>query len=47
MLRRPGEDPGWTIPFIDAGVALFLVALAIFLGVQLARLLNRRREEAR
>jgi len=37
MLRLPGEDSTWTLPFIDAGIALFLVALAIFLGVQLAR----------
>ena len=36
MLRQPGEDPAWTLPFIDAGVALFLVALAIFLAVYLA-----------
>jgi len=40
MLRRPGEDSTWTLPFIDAGIALFLVALAVFLGGQLVRIRN-------
>jgi hypothetical protein len=35
MLRQPGQDTGWTLPFIDVGIGLFLVTLAAFLGGQL------------
>lgn len=37
MLHRPGENPAWTIPWIDTGIGLFLVALVVFLGSRLAR----------
>ena len=47
MLRLPGEDSTWTLPFIDAGIALFLVALAVFLGGYLARVPSLERERAR
>ena len=40
MLRQPGEDSTWALPFIDTGIGLFLVALAIFLAVYLAERMN-------
>jgi len=31
MFRQPGQEVGWTIPFMDVGIALFLAGLAVFL----------------
>lgn len=44
MFRQPGEDPGRIIPFIDAGIGLFLAVLAVFLGTYLANLRKERVE---
>ena len=35
MFRVPGEEKVWTVPFFEAGVALSLVALALFVAVHL------------
>ncbi len=35
LFRAPGEDRAWTVPFFEAGIALFLVALAVWLGERL------------
>jgi len=32
MFRLPGQEVGWTVPLFEAGVGIFLVVLAIFLG---------------
>ncbi len=42
MFRRPGEVLAWPVPLLDAGIGLFLIALALFLGVQLAHLIAPR-----
>jgi hypothetical protein len=34
MFRQPGQEVGWAVPFLDAGLALFLVMLAVLLSVQ-------------
>ncbi len=39
---RPGQERAWTIPFFEAGIALSLLALALFVAVHLV---GRRREE--
>jgi hypothetical protein len=39
MFRRPGTSSAWTIPILDAGIGLFLVVLAGFLGIQWVDLL--------
>jgi hypothetical protein len=41
MFRQPGQEVGWALPFLDAGLALFLVMLAVFLSVQLAGMISR------
>ena len=41
MFREPGEGVGWTLPFLDLGLALFLVMLAVFLSVQLVGMSSR------
>jgi hypothetical protein len=38
MFRRPGQEKAWTVPFFETGIALSLLALAIFVA---ARLLGR------
>jgi hypothetical protein len=38
----PAADRQWTIPFIDAGIILFLLVLAIFLGRRLVDLFRSR-----
>jgi hypothetical protein len=35
MFRMPGVEKTWTVPFFEAGVALSLLALALFVAVQL------------
>ncbi len=37
MFRQPGIEMGWTVPFLDTGIGLLLVAVAIFL---IERLIN-------
>jgi hypothetical protein len=37
MFRQPGQEKVWTIPFFETGIALSLLALALFTAVQLAR----------
>jgi hypothetical protein len=41
MFRQPGQEVGWAVPFLDAGLALFLVLLAVFLSVQLVGMISR------
>jgi hypothetical protein len=36
MFRQPGEEMAWTVPFFETGIALSLLALALFTAVQLA-----------
>ncbi len=31
MFRQPGQQVGWTIPFMDVGTTIFLAGLAVFL----------------
>ena len=35
MFRQPGQEKLWTVPFFEAGVALSLLALALFVAVLL------------
>lgn len=42
MFRRPAQRVEWAVPFLDAGLGLCLVALAIFLGARLVRILSLR-----
>ncbi|MGC8837516.1 MAG: hypothetical protein ACP5UM_03770 [Anaerolineae bacterium] len=35
LFREPGQDVAWTVPFFEAGIALFLVTLAVWLGERL------------
>jgi hypothetical protein len=42
MFRQPAQKVGWVVPFLDAGLGLFLVALAVFLGAQLIGILSPR-----
>jgi hypothetical protein len=41
MFRQPGQEVGWALPFLDAGLALFLAMLAVFLSVQLVGMISR------
>jgi hypothetical protein len=36
MFRQPGQEKAWTMPFFETGIALSLLALALFSAVQLA-----------
>jgi hypothetical protein len=38
MFRQPGQDRAWALPFLDVGIGLFLVALALFLCKEMIRL---------
>jgi hypothetical protein len=38
----PDADRGWTTPFIDVGIVVFLVVLALFLGGRLVDLFRKR-----
>jgi len=35
MFRQPGQDKAWTVPFFETGIALSLLALALFVAVHL------------
>ncbi|MGQ9594681.1 MAG: hypothetical protein ACUVXH_09155 [Anaerolineae bacterium] len=35
LFRAPGQDVAWTVPFFEAGIGLFLVTLAVWLGERL------------
>jgi hypothetical protein len=35
MFRQPGQEKAWTVPFFEAGIALSLLALAIFAAARL------------
>lgn len=37
MFRQPGEEKLWTVPLFELGIALSLVALAIFVAMHLVR----------
>jgi hypothetical protein len=37
MFRQPGQERAWTVPVFETGIALSLLALALFSAVQLAR----------
>jgi hypothetical protein len=37
MFRQPGVEKTWAIPFFETGIAISLLALALFIAVQLAR----------
>jgi hypothetical protein len=37
MFRQPGEEKAWTVPLFEIGIAMSLLALALFVAVQLAR----------
>jgi hypothetical protein len=41
MFRRPGQVKAWTVPFFELGIALSLIAVALFAAVQLFRSLGR------
>ena len=36
MFRQPGQEKAWTVPFFETGIALSLVALALFVASHLA-----------
>jgi hypothetical protein len=35
MFRQPGQEKAWTVPFFETGIALSLLALAIFVAARL------------
>lgn len=37
MFRQPGQERAWTMPFFETGIALSLLALALFVAVHLVR----------
>ncbi len=37
MFRQPGQEKLWTVPFFEVGIALSLLALALFVAVHLVR----------
>jgi hypothetical protein len=38
MFRQPDQSSDWAVPFIDVGIGLFLLALAVFLAARFYRL---------
>lgn len=36
MVRQPGQEKLWLIPFFEAGIAVSLLALALFVALALA-----------
>jgi hypothetical protein len=42
MFRQPGQEKAWTVPFFEIGIAMSLLALALFVAVQLRRQVRRR-----
>ncbi len=45
MFHQPGQEVTWPLPFLDVGIAVFLLALAVFVGVAVGRLYDRRKYE--
>ena len=41
MFRQPGQEKAWTVPIFETGIAVSLVALAIFVAVHLMGYLRR------
>jgi hypothetical protein len=41
MFRQPGQEKAWTVPFFETGIAVSLVALAIFVAAHLADRIRR------
>jgi hypothetical protein len=41
MFRQPGQEKAWTVPVFETGIALSLLALAVFVAVHLAGYLRR------
>jgi hypothetical protein len=41
MFRQPGQARSWTVPLFEAGVAVSLLALAIFTAVQVLQRASR------
>jgi hypothetical protein len=37
IFRQPGQEKAWALPFFEAGIAISLLALALFVAVQLVR----------
>jgi hypothetical protein len=37
MFRQPGQEKVWTVPLFEIGIAVSLLALALFVAVQLTR----------
>ena len=37
MFRQPGQEKAWTLPYFETGIALSLLALALFVAVHLIR----------
>ena len=35
MFRQPGQEKAWTVPFFETGIALSLLALAVFVAAKL------------
>jgi hypothetical protein len=35
LFRQPGQEKLWTVPFFEVGIALSLLALPLFVAVQL------------
>jgi hypothetical protein len=35
--RQPGQEKAWTVPLFEIGIATSLLALALFVAVQLIR----------
>jgi hypothetical protein len=42
MFRQPGQEKAWTVPVFETGIALSLLALALFAGAQLAAYMRQR-----
>jgi hypothetical protein len=41
MFRQPGQEKLWTVPLFEIGIALSLLALAVFVAVQLANQIRK------
>jgi hydrogenase/urease accessory protein HupE len=37
LFCQPGQEKGWTVPLVEIGIAMILLALALFVAVQLTR----------
>jgi hypothetical protein len=47
MFRQPGQEVTWPLLPLDTGLGLFLVVLAVFLGIQLFQWRERSVEEGK